>query len=69
MAIVLQLSLCPYELQGSMVCVDDRFLPHNVMLPLAAGLHNGIHFFVVSGILLDCVRKSHSSKPLDAHAE
>jgi hypothetical protein len=51
MAIVLQIPLCLYELQGLVVCVDDRFLPQNVMLPLSAKLHNGIHFFVISGIL------------------
>jgi hypothetical protein len=56
MAIVLQLPLCLYDLQGSVVCVDDRFLSQNVMLPLPTSLHNGIHFFVISGILLDCVR-------------
>ena len=55
MAIVLQLPLCLYELQGSVVCVDDRFLSQNVMLPLPTSLHNGIHFFVISGILSDCV--------------
>ena len=55
MVIVLQLPLCMYELQGSVVCVDDRFVPQNVMLPLAAPLHNGIHFFVISRILADCV--------------
>jgi len=27
MAIILQLSLCMYELQGLVVYVDDRFLP------------------------------------------
>lgn len=52
MAIILQLPLCLYELQGSAVCVDDRFLPKNVMLPLLAC--NGIHIFVISGILSDC---------------
>ena len=57
MAIVLQLPLCLYELQGSVVCVDGRFFSQNVMLPLSTSLHNGIHFFVISGILLDCVRK------------
>jgi hypothetical protein len=57
MAIVLQLPLCLYELQGSVVCVDDCFLSQNVMLPLPTSLHNGIHFFVISGILPDCVRK------------
>ena len=51
MVIVLQLSLCLYELQGSAVYVDDRFLPQNVILPLSISLRNGIHFFVISGIL------------------
>lgn len=55
MAIVLQFPLCLYELQGLVVFVDDYFLPHNVMLSLTAGLHNGIHFFVVSGIFSDYV--------------
>jgi len=54
MAIILQLPLCLYELQRLVVYVDDRFLPQNVMLPLSAGLHNGIHLFVISGILPDC---------------
>ena len=57
MVIVLQIPLCMYELDGLVVCVDDRFLPQNVMLPLSASLHNGIHFFVISGILPDYVRK------------
>jgi hypothetical protein len=57
MAIVLQLPLCLYELQGSVVCVDHCFLSQNVMLPLSARLHNGMHLFVICGILLDCVRK------------
>jgi hypothetical protein len=56
MVIVLHLPLCLYELQGSVVYVDDRFLPQNVMLPLSESLDNGIHFFVISGIVLDCVR-------------
>ena len=51
MAIILQFPLGMYELQGSVVCVDDRFLPQNVMLPLSAGLHNGIHLFIISGML------------------
>ena len=55
MVIILQLPLRLYELEGLVVCVDDRFLPQNVMLPLSIGLHNNIHFFVISGILLDCV--------------
>ena len=55
MAIILQFRLGLYELQGSMVCVDDRFLPQNVMLPLSAGLYNGVHLFIISGVLPDCV--------------
>ena len=57
MVIILQLSLCLYELQGSVICVDEFFLPQNIMLSLSVGLHNGIHLFVVGGILLDCVSK------------
>ena len=55
MAIILQFPLGLYELEGSVVCVDDCFLPQNVMLPLSEGLHNGIHIFIISGILLYCV--------------
>ena len=55
MVIVLQLPLFLYELQWSLVCADDRFLPQNVMLPLTVGLHNGMHLFVVSGVLSDYV--------------
>ena len=55
MVIIMQLLLHLYELQGLVVCVDDRFLPQNAMLPLSADLHNGIHLFIISGILPDCV--------------
>ena len=55
MVIILQLPLCLYELQGLVVCVDDCFLPKNVMLQLSTSLHNGINFFVISGILANCV--------------
>ena len=48
-------SLCLYELQGLVIYVDDHFLPHNVMLPFMASLHNGIHFFVIRGVLSDNV--------------
>ena len=37
--------------------MDDCFLPKNVMLPLSTGLHNGIHFFVIGGILANCLRQ------------
>lgn len=55
MVVVLQLPLCLYVLQGSVIYVDDHFLPKNVMLPLSVGLHNRIHLFVICGILSDCI--------------
>jgi len=55
MVIILQLSLCLYELQGLVVCVDVHFLAQNVILPLSAGLHNEIHLLVICGIHMDCV--------------
>ena len=55
LAIVLQLPLCLYELHGSMVFLDDHFLPQNVILPFSENLHNGIHFFVIGGIHSDYV--------------
>jgi hypothetical protein len=53
MAIILQFSLCLHELQWLMISVDDCLLPNNVMSPLAVGFHNGLHFFVVSRVLMD----------------
>jgi hypothetical protein len=53
MAVILQFSLRLHELQWLMVNVDDCLLPKNVMSPLAACLHNGVHFFVVSRVLTD----------------
>ena len=55
MEIILKLPLCLYEMQGLVVCVYDCFLPQNVMVPFSASLHNGIHFFVINGILADYV--------------
>jgi hypothetical protein len=55
MVIVLQLLFYMYELQGLVVYLDDHFLPQNVILPLSESLCNGIHFFVISGILSYCV--------------
>jgi hypothetical protein len=52
-AIILQFSLCLHKLQWLMISVDDFLLPKNVMSPLAARLHNGIHFFIVSRVLID----------------
>ena len=51
MVIILQFSLCLHELQWLMISVDDYLPPKNVMSPLAAGFHNGVHFFVVSRVL------------------
>ena len=39
-----------------MIDVDDCLLPNNVMSPLAVGLHNGVHFFVVLRVLTDNIR-------------
>ena len=47
MAVILQFSLCLHELQWIMISVGDYLLPKNVMSPLEAGFHNGVHFFVV----------------------
>jgi hypothetical protein len=56
MAVILQFSLCLHELQWLMISVDDCLLPNNVKSPLVAGLHNGVHFFVVSRVLTDNIR-------------
>jgi hypothetical protein len=53
MVVILQFSLCLHELQWLMISVDDFLLPENVMLPLAIGLHNGVHLFVISRVLTD----------------
>jgi hypothetical protein len=55
MVVILQFSLCLHELQWLMISVDDCLLPKNVMSPLAACLHNGVHFFVVSRVLTDSI--------------
>jgi hypothetical protein len=53
MAIILQFSLCPHELQWHMINVDDCLLPKNVMSPLVESLHYEVHFFVISRVLTD----------------
>jgi hypothetical protein len=53
MAIILQFSWCLHELQWLMINVDDCILPKNVMSPQAAGLHNGVHLFFLSKVLMD----------------
>jgi hypothetical protein len=55
MVVILQFSLCLHELQWLMISVDDCLLPKNVMSPLVAGLHNGVHFFVISRVLTDSI--------------
>ncbi len=55
MVIIMQLPLCLHKLKILVICVDDHLLPHNIMLPLMTGLDNGIHFFVINGILSNCV--------------
>jgi hypothetical protein len=51
MAIIMQFSLCSHELHSLVIGVDDCLLPENVVLPFSVGLYNGIHFFVVGGVL------------------
>jgi hypothetical protein len=55
MVVILQFSLCLHELQWLMISVDDCLLPNNVMSPLVACLHNGVHLFVVSRVLMDSI--------------
>jgi hypothetical protein len=53
MAVILQFALGLHELYYLVISVDDCLLPKNVMSPLAASLHNGVHLFVVSRVLTD----------------
>ena len=69
MVIILQLPLCLYELQGFVVCVDDRFLPQNVTLPFSTCLHNGIHLFVIGGIISYYFKSVYFYISLDAPVE
>jgi hypothetical protein len=55
MVVILQFSLCLHELQWIMINVDDCLLPKNVMSPLAACFHNGLHFFFVTRVLTDSI--------------
>ena len=55
MAVILQFSLCLHELQWLMISLDDYLIPKNVMSPLVAGLHNGVHLFVISRALTDII--------------
>jgi hypothetical protein len=51
MVVILQFSLCLHELKRLMINVDDCLLPENLISPLATSLYNGVHFFVISGVL------------------
>jgi hypothetical protein len=53
MVVILQLPLFLYELERLLISVDDCLLPQNVMFPLKAGLHNGIHFLFIGGVFPD----------------
>jgi hypothetical protein len=53
MSDVRQFSLCLHKLQRLVISVDECLLLENVVLPLSAGLYNGIHFFVMGGVLID----------------
>ena len=53
MVVILQFSLCLHELQWLMISVDDYLLPKNVMYPLAVGLHNGVHLFIIGRVFTD----------------
>jgi hypothetical protein len=53
MAVILQFSLCLHELQGLMISVDECLLLETLMPPLAEGFYNGVHFFVVSGVITE----------------
>ena len=55
MAIILQLSLCLYELQRLVISVDDCLLSQNVMFPLTTGLYNVVHFLVIGGVFPDSI--------------
>jgi hypothetical protein len=55
MVVILQFSLCLHELQWLMISVDDCLIPNNVMSPVAACLHNGVHFFVISRVLTNSI--------------
>jgi hypothetical protein len=51
MVVIMQFSMCLHEPQWLMISVDDCLLHKNVMSPLAVGLQNGVHFFVISRVL------------------
>lgn len=55
MAVIMQPPLCMYKLERSVIYVDDRFLPHNVVFRLLESLHDGIHILIISGVFMNCI--------------
>jgi hypothetical protein len=53
MAVILQFSLCLHDLQWLVISVDECLLHENVMPLLETRLQNGVHFFVVSRVLMN----------------
>jgi hypothetical protein len=51
MVVILQFTLCLDELQRLMISIDDSLLPENIIPPLMAGLHNGLHLFFIIRVL------------------
>jgi hypothetical protein len=49
----MEFALCLHELHRFVISVDDCLLLDNVVLPLLARLYNGIHLFVIGGVLTD----------------
>ena len=69
MAVILQFSLCLYELQRLVISVYDHLCPQNVILQLTKDLYNRIHFLVIGGVFPDSIRVYHYGMPLDACVE
>jgi hypothetical protein len=55
MVVILEFSLCLYELQRCVISVYDHLFPQNVMFPLTTCLYNGIHFLVIDGVFPDSI--------------
>jgi hypothetical protein len=53
MVVIFQFSLCLQEHRWLMIGVDDSLLPENVMPPLQKNLHNGVHLFCISRVLME----------------
>lgn len=40
-----------------MINVDYDLLPEDAMFPLPESMHDGMHIFIIGGVLLICIRK------------